>query len=90
MADEEIFTSYESMPPRSEDVAVVVPPAPRDYVSPSEPPEKRNTHMTIRTTRGFKDAATAAARRRGMTLTAFVESLVGLAIEADRKAGLIQ
>ncbi len=90
MADEELFTSYESMPPRSEEAAVVVPPAPRDYVPPSEPAERRDTHLTIRTTRRFKDEAVAAAKRRGMSLTAFLETLVGLALEADRKAGLIQ
>ncbi len=51
--------------------------------------ELRTAHLTLRLTPSFKQAMLDAADRRGIKVTEFIETLVQYAIEADRKAGLI-
>ncbi len=74
-----------SKPTDGAEGAVVIPAAAPDAMAP----QKKTSHLTLRLWPQIKDDLQKAAERRGMTVTAFLETLVRLAVEADRRAGLV-
>ncbi len=65
--------------------AVVIPAAMPDAMAP----QKKTAHLTLRLSPQIKDDLQKAAERRGMNVTMFLETLIQLAVEADRRAGLV-
>ncbi len=65
--------------------AVVIPAA----VPGVRAPQKKSTSLTLRLSPQIKDDLQQAAMRRGLNVTEFIELLVRLAVEADRRAGLV-
>ncbi len=65
--------------------AVVIPAATPNAMAP----QKKSAHLTLRLSPQIKNDLQKAAERRGMNVTTFLETLIQLAVEADRRAGLV-